>query len=157
MKLAVFSLAVVFSLLLFGCINKNPENILAGEKKCAHCKMGIIQMNFHSQLITTKGRKIHFDSIECMISSWLEDGSKVEKLYVKNFDSPEEWLEIKEAIFLKSEKLPSPMSANLSSYKNQESAARAKEVFGGKIFQLNELKEYIRSDWKKELTEKSKY
>ena len=147
--------AVVFTLLLFGCINKNPENITAGEKKCEHCKMNITQMNYHSQLVTQKGRKFHFDSIECLVSYWMEDETKAEKLYVKNFNSPNEWLAITDATFLKSDKLLSPMSANLSSYKNTENANHAKVEFGGKLLDLAGLKEYIKTEWKKELFEKS--
>ncbi len=156
MKISKIGKAVVFTLLLLGCINKEPENIQPREKKCEHCNMGIAQMMYHSQIITPKGRKIHFDSIECMVSFWLEDEAKAEKLFVKSFDRSNEWLEIHKAIFLKSEKLASPMSANLSSYKSVENALHAKKEFGGKILQLPELKTYIKSEWKKELSEKSK-
>ncbi len=157
MNLKKIGKAVVLSLLLFGCIDKNPENIAPREKKCEHCKMDIAQMNYHSQLISPKGRKFHFDSIECMVSYWVEDESKAEKLFVKDFHSPNEWMNINEAFFLKSEKLPSPMSANISSYKNVDIANKAREEFGGKILNLSELKQYIRIDWKKELSEKSKH
>lgn len=155
MRIQKIERAVVFSLLLFGCINKAPENILPREKKCEHCNMGITQMMYHSQIITPKGRKVHFDSIECMISYWIKDEAKAEKLYVKNFSSPNEWIDVQNSFFLKSEKLSSPMSANLSSYKNLSNAQVAKDEFGGNILQIAELKNYIKSEWANELSKKS--
>ncbi|MCK6382584.1 MAG: nitrous oxide reductase accessory protein NosL [Leptospiraceae bacterium] len=117
-------------------------------------------MNYHSQIISPKGRKFHFDSIECMISYWLENEHRTEKLFVRNFSdfkNSKEWLEISNTFFLKSDKLISPMSANISSYKNLEGANKAKDEYGGKILDLSELKQYIRTDWKKELSEKTKH
>ncbi len=141
---------------LISCGNKLPEEIIAGEHKCEFCKMGVVNQNYHSQILTKKGRRIHFDSIECMFSFWNHNSEKVEKVWVKNYQSPKEWIEIQNAKFLKADNLPSPMEANLSSYKTQKEAEDNRVLYGGILMTQEEVMEYVKSNWEKELAGKGK-
>lgn len=151
MKL-IHGLIIVFSFI--GCINKLPEEVKAGEHKCESCRMGIVSQNYHSQFITAKGRRYHFDSIECMFSYLNHNNIKTEKIWVKNYSNPKEWIEIQHAMFLKSEKLPSPMAANLSSYLSMSEAEANRKLYGGLIMTPEEVKTYIELNWEQEIAQK---
>ncbi len=136
------------------CGSNLPEEIVAGEHKCEFCKMGVVNQNYHSQILTKKGRRYHFDSIECMFSFWDKNIDKVEKVWVKDYLHPKDWIEIQNANFLKSEKLPSPMAANLSSYKSQKEAEDNRLLYGGVLMTKEEVMEYVKTNWEKELAGK---
>lgn len=151
-NIVISSLFLLF--FLISCSNNLPEDILPGEHKCEFCKMGVVNQNYHSQILTKKGRRFHFDSIECMFSFWNHNSEKVEKVWVKNYQSPKEWIEIHNAKFLKADNLPSPMAANLSSYKTQTDAEDNRVLYGGKIMTQEEVMEYVKTNWEKELAGK---
>jgi len=142
--------------LLINCSNNLPEEISLGEHKCEFCKMGVVNQNYHSQVLTKKGRRFHFDSIECMFSYWNKNSDKIENVWVKNYQSPKEWIEIQNAKFLKADNLPSPMAANLSSYKTQKDAEDNRVLYGGTLMTQKEVMEYVKTNWEKELAGKGK-
>ena len=73
MRKLSFSLAAFLVLnLIVGCVNTDPVLIEVGQERCAHCRMDIADMRFNTQLVTKKGKRYHFDSIECMVS-WIKD------------------------------------------------------------------------------------
>ncbi len=136
------------------CGGNLPEEIAPGEHKCEFCKMGVVNQNYHSQILTKKGRRLHFDSIECMFSYWNKNSDKIEKVWVKNYQSPKEWIEIQNAKFLKADKLPSPMAANLSSYKSEKEAEDNRVLYGGVLMAQEEVMEYVKTNWEKDLSGK---
>lgn len=144
MKKLSFSLTAFLVLnLIVGCANTDPIVVEVGQERCAHCRMDIADMRFNTQLITKKGKRYHFDSIECMVS-WIKDHPEqpMAKAYVKNFYKSKEYVDYSEAKFLKSEKLPSPMGAFLSSYSSDDEISKAIAEYGGNELdqtQLNDL------------------
>ena len=81
---------------------------------------------------------------------------KVEKVWVKDYLHPKDWIEIQNAKILKSEKLPSPMAANLSSYKSPKEAEDNRVLYGGVIMTQQQVMEYVKTNWEKELSGKGK-
>ena len=90
--IVIISLLLLFFLIT--CGSKLPEEISPGEHKCEFCKMGVVSQNYHSQVLTKKGRRYHFDSIECMFSFWNSNLDKVDKVWVKDYLHPKDWIEI---------------------------------------------------------------
>jgi copper chaperone NosL len=154
--LSFLKLSSLFFFFFLSCSNNLPEEIVAGEHKCEFCKMGVVNQNYHSQILTKKGRRYHFDSIECMFSFWDKNKDKVEKVWVKDYLHPKDWIEIQNAKILKSEKLPSPMAANLSSYKSPKEAEDNRVLYGGVIMTQQQVMEYVKTNWEKELSGKGK-
>lgn len=146
-----FFASVIILFFLITCNPSEPEEVRAAEHKCEFCKMGVVNLNYNAQLITKKGRRYHFDSIECLFSYWNQNEDKVEKVWVKNYLNSKEWIEIDKAKFLQSEKLPSPMAANLSSYKTEKEAEDNRALHGGVLMTKDEVMKYIKSNWEKEL------
>ena len=118
--------------------------------------MGVVNLNYNSQILTKKGRRYNFDSIECLFSYWNQNEDKVEKVWVKNYLNSQDWLEVENAKFLKAEKLPSPMAANLSSYRSLEDAEKNLTIYGGSILSREDVMHFIKTNWDKDLSQKSK-
>jgi copper chaperone NosL len=146
---AARSVAIGF-LLLFAvsCTPEGPVAVNPGQERCAHCRMDVADMRFNTQLITEKGKRYHFDSIECM-EVWIIENAdqKVAHAYVKNVAQPDQFLEREKAIYVKSERLASPMGAYLAAYGTEEQAAKAIAEYGGRKINLDELKSTV-DEWK---------
>ena len=149
-----YKIKIIIIFMLFFTINCNlfkPIDILQGEYKCEHCQMNIVNMGFQSQIISPKGKKYHFDSIECMTTWWLSHPELTKTLYVKNYANSIEWLELDKSFIIQSKKISSPMRANILAYPTLKMAKQQIEENGGRQMNIDELKEFISNDWEKEI------
>ncbi|EMY71265.1 nitrous oxide reductase accessory protein NosL [Leptospira vanthielii] len=105
---------------LINCGEVHPERLTVGEMKCSHCSMNIVDMRFHTQLITYKGKRYHFDAIECMEQFQKDKDLKTQKIWVTNYLDTKEFLSKDEAIIIHSDKIRSPMGAGLAAFKTHE-------------------------------------
>lgn len=145
----IFFSAILSSLLFTSCSEVKPEEITPGTP-CAHCKMGIVDMRFHSEIVTTKGRHLHFDSIECMLDYLDSQSSGTKAVWVSDYLHKGNLMDFERSVLLRSEKIGSPMGADLSAYENREEAESMKKKSGaGEILSSADVKEYIRTGWKK--------
>lgn len=89
-----------------------PEPINYGQDGCHFCKMTIVDKVHAAEIVTTKGKVYKFDATECMINFMDEfETSNIELFLSNNYSTPEELIDSKEATFLISENVPSPMGA----------------------------------------------
>lgn len=117
--------------LLLSCSRGQPVDFKAGEFACDYCKMNIVNMPFKAEAVTKKGKVYHFDSIECL-TNWRKIHTEdLKKTWVTDFFHPLSWLEVEKAFFLKSDRLASPMGANLSAFQNEQDFRLAQSRFGG--------------------------
>ncbi|XDD54567.1 nitrous oxide reductase accessory protein NosL [Leptospira sp. WS4.C2] len=105
---------------LTNCGEVRPERLTVGEMKCSHCSMNIVDMRFHTQLITYKGKRYHFDAIECLNQFQNDKNLKAQKIWVTNYLDTKEFLSKDEAIIIHSDKIRSPMGAGLAAFKTHE-------------------------------------
>lgn|SRR5690554_233319 len=134
--------------LLFTACNVKPQPINYGSDACHYCDMTIVDHQFASQLITSKGKAYKYDAIECMVNSLQEQFPDVEMDYelIADFDEPGNLIDAKSASYLVSENLPSPMAANLSGYKTKDAAQSNQNEFGGKVYSWAEIKSHLNRD-----------
>ncbi|MDZ7657735.1 nitrous oxide reductase accessory protein NosL [Fodinibius sp.] len=118
--------AAIGLLLLVTACSQEPAEVHYGSDECAHCKMMITDKQFASQIVTDKGKALKFDAIECMAvyHRMNEDELDGAKLYVSNYDEPGNWLNAREAQFVKSEVVNSPMGESLLAFPSQEEAKK---------------------------------
>ncbi|MCW7488776.1 nitrous oxide reductase accessory protein NosL [Leptospira meyeri] len=125
MQLKSFKLICIFlTVALMGCGDVRPEPLTVGEVKCSHCSMSIVDMRFHTQLITYKGKRYHFDAIECMEQFQKQKDLKIEKIWVTNYLNTKEMIPKEEAIIIHSDKIRSPMGAGLAAFKTHEDSSQ---------------------------------
>ena len=132
-----------FLCLLVSCTIE-PKPISYGNDHCHFCEMTIVDKNHSSFYVTEKGRQYNFDAIECMIN----DLDKKERpnlafIEVAYYGHPNQMIKAQNASYLISEGIKSPMSANLSAFNSLESAQKAQQEHGGKIYSWSEIKAYI--------------
>ncbi|WGH74866.1 nitrous oxide reductase accessory protein NosL [Tenacibaculum tangerinum] len=135
--LAKFSyVAVVLSLI--SC-KIAPQEIQYGTDMCHSCQMTIVEQTHASQIVTKKGRAYKYDAIECMLQDLdKRDVSSIALFLVTDYTKPTTLINAKEATFLVSEEIKSPMGANLSAFSNREAIKVA-----GQQFNWNEINDYI--------------
>ena len=86
---------------------------------------------FASQLTTLKGRQYVFDDLSCMTAYKKENTIvEVDRFYVADFCSPSAFIDLEQAILLRSDSLRSPMGGNVAAFAIQDSATHYKNRYG---------------------------
>ncbi len=119
-------IAALGLLILATACSQEPAVIHYGSDECAHCKMMITDEQFASQIVTDKGKALKFDAIECMAVYQRENADELQGAirYVSDYNQPGNWLKAKEAQFVKSEVVNSPMGESLLAFPSQEEAKK---------------------------------
>lgn len=127
--------------LFFAACSQQPAEIHYQSDECAHCKMMIMDARFATQIVTSKGKAVKFDAIECMVAYMQQEGINDEtaKFWVNDFRNPGNWIQAELATFIKSEEIKSPMSGSLLALKSQEDVDSHLEKYPGKIVGWKEL------------------
>jgi len=104
--------------------------------------MTVVDKTHAAQYVTKKGKASMFDAIECMVNELNRDNSEdlMSFLLVADYANPGSLIDAKTATYLISEKIKSPMGANLSAFSSKETA---KEMFaknGGELYTWSQLK-----------------
>lgn len=81
-----------------------------------------------------------YDAIECMLNSEEHQAPEKNALYLTNvYGQPEILVNATKVTYLISERLPSPMGANLTAFETESAALKAKEELGGEIYSWSAL------------------
>ena len=138
-KILIF---VVIMSSLYSC-KVEPKPIQYGNDHCSYCDMTVVDKTHASQYTTLKGRSYSFDAIECLVRKLITDNNeeKMAFIQVADFAKPGVLTNADTATFLISEKIKSPMGANLSAFSNSETAKKAQSMHGGKIYTWQQIKE----------------
>jgi len=124
-------LSILIILCSFFSCSKTPQPINYGTDMCHFCQMTIVTKTHAAQMVTTKGKQYKFDAIECMIR-FLEDKQDIMasgNLFIANYNQPGTMIDAKTATYAVCEEITSPMGANLSGFKNTETA---KKIINGR-------------------------
>ncbi len=116
--------------------------------QCHQCNMLIKDFEFTARY-ETESKTLQFDAIECLINFIRETPDvQLENAYVTDFMSPGSFLKAREATYLKSKKLPSPMGAYLSAYQTFTAAEEMQQLKGGTLMNWDQLlKEFNLEDF----------
>lgn len=81
--------AVALGVTLAAC-SGGPPPIAYGAAECGYCRMRIGDPRFGAELITTTGKVIQFDAVECLASYYasLTDRASVRELWVSDYARP---------------------------------------------------------------------
>ena len=136
----VYTTAIAALLFLLVSCEVEAEKIQYGSDACAFCKMTIVDQQHAAQFVTKKGKQFKFDAIECMVNDLSEkDIETLAILLVAAYDLPGEMTPAQKATYLISEKIKSPMGANLSAFSVIQSAKETQTENGGDIYNWPEL------------------
>ena len=139
-KLSIFT--IILSLFIFLSCNVEPKEINYGNDHCHFCDMTVVDKTHAAEYVTTKGRAYMFDAVECLVMDINKNKNEDQLSFVlvADYANPGELVNAKEATYLISEKIKSPMGANLSAFGSKETALKTQIENGGKLFSWEELK-----------------
>lgn len=111
-------LSVMTFFLLTSCEVKT-EKISYGKDACSFCKMGIVDHQFSAEAVTEKGKIYKFDDVSCMVKflkESTEPSTNYKFLVVSDYEGSDEFVDVKEAKFIHSESLRSPMRGDVAAF-----------------------------------------
>ena len=119
-----YVLGLLAAIAVIGC-SFETEPIDYGKDICAFCKMTIMDKRFGTELVTSKGKVFKFDDLGCMIkymkTSELHEAD-CKHIVMNNFEKPGDFVSFKQAIFVKTSSISSPMLGNVVSFDNETAA-----------------------------------
>jgi len=143
---AVFNpvVALLFvAVFLFTSCNKDPRPLVRGKDTCTFCKMGISDLKFAAELVTDKGKVYTFDDVSCMVRFMEQSGLDEEKcahVLISDYSKPDVLINAKDAYFLESGSLRSPMAGNVVGFANQQEAGKKKQELEGEVVAWEKVK-----------------
>lgn len=140
-----FFLLFIIIQILSSC-TVEPKEINYGQDHCALCDMTVVDKTHAAQYVTKKGKAYMFDAVECLTRKINKENNEEQLAYilVADYNNPGKLVAAKDAYYLISEKIKSPMGANLSAFANKEQAQNAQKEFGEEVFSWNDLKQKLR-------------
>lgn len=137
---------LIASLLLLNSCTVEPRPINYGEDHCFNCDMTVVSKTHAAEIVTKKGKSYMFDAAECLVWKLAKDANEQEMAFilVSDYAKPGNLVDALTATYLISEKLKSPMGANLTAFKTSDSAKKAQSMHGGKLYTWEELKVKIK-------------
>jgi copper chaperone NosL len=141
-KILLFTFLFFSSTTFFTSCSSELQPITYGKDLCEFCRMTISDTKFGSEIMTMKGRTFKFDCIECMIRFMKAnhfDANNLSRMLVSNYLNGGNFLEAQNAVYLKSQSLPSPMGEGISAYSNVEDLKHVYEQYGGNKYLWKDL------------------
>jgi copper chaperone NosL len=133
----------LFLMLFLSACAIEPAPINYGQDACEFCKMNIVDQQHAAEIVTKKGKSYKYDAVECMLNYLNRNDLASEEmafLLVCNYNQPGELIDARDATYIISEAIPSPMGAFLSALDNPDSGKQIIEVKGGEVVTWEELK-----------------
>lgn len=104
--------------------------------------MSITDTRFGAEIITKKGKVFKFDDLHCLVA-FIKNGTEKEENISKNltilFEKPNNFNEVKKAVFVFSQELRSPMRSNTAAFENKAAAEKFMKGKQGEILNWQQV------------------
>ncbi|NII27814.1 hypothetical protein HB364_22215 [Pseudoflavitalea sp. X16] len=103
-----------------------PQPFTAGKDVCDFCRMGISDLRFGGELLTTKGKVYKFDDLHCVaafLRSGKVTGTDIDQLLVINYEKQNTFLNNRQASFVISSTINSPMDSHTAAFESSQAAS----------------------------------
>lgn len=125
----------------------SPKPINYGSDGCHFCSMTIVDKQHAAEIVTKKGKAFKFDAVECMMNHLKDvDITTIELFLVNDFHAPGTLIDAKDATFLISKSIPSPMGEYLSAFYSKEQAELVEAENEGELYTWDGLKSRFKVD-----------
>jgi len=142
MNMKIYLIATISLFFTISSCTVEPKDINYGNDHCYHCDMTVVDKTHAAEMVTKKGKVYVFDAIECLVAKLNKEENEhlMEFVLVADYSNLGNLINAKNATYLISEKIKSPMGANLSAFSSIERATDAMSKNGGKLFTWDEIK-----------------
>ena len=134
-------IGLLFVVIFFSCQVK-PIPLLFGQDSCYTCKMTLMDMKFGAEIVTKKGKTYKFDDLNCMINFYngsQEKEDNMEFIMVVNFEGSNEFINAREAFYVKTDKKRTPMASQVAAFSTKEQLDRHNKEWRGIVLSWGEL------------------
>ncbi|HQV05864.1 MAG: nitrous oxide reductase accessory protein NosL [Chitinophagaceae bacterium] len=131
----------ITSFFLVAC-TAQPKPFVLGQDNCDFCKMSIADLKFGGEIITHKAKVYKFDDLHCMVAflnSGKLDEKEIKRTLTINFQQPNNFIDVKNAWFLQSKAIHSPMGSHTAGYASKKVATEQAGKTEGVIFNWKDL------------------
>jgi copper chaperone NosL len=145
-KIATTSLVIFFCLSLAGC-NAEREPLHYAKDGCHTCKMTLMDKKYGAEIVTEKGKVYKFDDVNCMLNFYNSDQvptEQVKEVLVIDFSKPETLIDAKNALYLKSEAIKSPMASNIAAFESDADMKKMNADWNGTLLSWEELQKQFK-------------
>ena len=96
---------------------------------------------FGAEIVTTKGKVYKFDDVNCLIKFKDNEMQNIElaHILVINYANPEQLINAKDAYYLKSPQINSPMASNIAAFESKDEMDAVEKELGGIYMTWGEL------------------
>ncbi len=141
MKNITLTLPALILLFFISC-SLEPEKINYGSDSCHFCQMTIVDQQHAAQYVTAKGKQFKFDAIECMLNEFSEITTEdISVILVADYGNPGNMTAARNATYLISEEIKSPMGAFLSAFSEEQKAKELVLTSSDKVYTWSSIKE----------------
>lgn len=131
--------------LVFLSCDIKPAKINYGKDGCHFCSMTIVDNQHAAQIVSDKGKVKKYDAIECMINDAKTIAPEnIGLILVNDYDDPGDFIDAREAHYLISQSIPSPMGAFLSAFKDASVARQVQTEQSGDIYNWETVQSKLR-------------
>lgn len=120
--------ALIFTLFFSACsVDDKPQGMNLGKDDCSACQMTIVNGQFACEFITEKGKCFKFDDLSCLFNYIAQndiDENKILKMYVGDYEHPENLIDLKSANLVLGKDIASPMGGGVAAFSNRDHAAK---------------------------------
>jgi copper chaperone NosL len=139
-------LATLTAVIATGCGDGRiePVAIAFNEEVCSHCRMAVSEPTFAAEVVGSDGSLDYFDDIGCMVL-WTKERRVPDDsgLFVVDYQNGN-WLDARDAYFVRSEALDTPMGFGIAAAQELEPADSLAEEIEGQVVGWSQLLEETR-------------
>ena len=127
--------------LVVACAPGRPEPIALDADSCTYCRMLIGDGRFAAAIVTTHGRTVKFDSIECLVAYYRQASAEhgVASVWVSDYRHPGTLLDASTARFVDIGEGRTPMGRGWAAVASARDAAALGVIDAGAIKRWSEL------------------
>lgn len=134
-------MAIVASVSVSSC-STEPQPLAYNQDTCHSCKMTLVDRKFGAEAVTKKGKVYKFDDVNCMARFFNDEkinDEDIANLLVVDFSSPEKLIDARNALYIKSPSVKSPMASNIAAFETKGSLDQFNKQWRGILMVWGEL------------------
>jgi copper chaperone NosL len=134
--------AMLLFLLILAACKVEPQPLVYGKDGCHSCKMTLMDKKFGAEILTTKGKVYKFDDVNCLLNFY--NGGEVppediQEILIVDFSKPEKLIDARNALYVKSESIKSPMASKVAAFESNEDLKEMNKDWNGVLMSWGEL------------------
>ena len=131
--------------------NKDSTHVDYGKSECSYCRMIIDKKQFGGEILTTTGKILVFDAIECLAASYYREWNvpvhDIKSIRVVDYTNPGTLIRAATATFVRTASVESPMGANLVALPSRPAALKMKKAPADSVLSWKETVQFVKAMW----------